>query len=68
MYVRYYGLGNKGAGPMLMSLSDRDIPEVIDTCVQYTSVEVPPAQGMLGDSSMAPSCRHQSVTTTQVDV
>lgn len=53
---------------MLLSLSDRDIPEVIDTCVQYISVEVPPAQGMLGDSSMEPSCRHQGSSTTQVDV
>lgn len=34
--------------PVLMSLSDKDIP---DTYVRYTFVEGPPAQGLLGDSS-----------------
>lgn len=48
-------LGMKVVAPMLMSLGDRDIPELIDTCVQCTSVEVPPAQGMIGDSSWNPA-------------
>lgn len=42
----------KLAAPTLMSLSDRDIPEVVDTYVRYTFVEVPPTQGLLGDSNV----------------
>lgn len=41
--------GIKLVAPMLMSLSDRDIPEVIENYVPYTFVEAPAAQGLLGD-------------------